>query len=96
MYDIMGIEYDTPPFYICFVEVGPRIGYRWQNDGRSSCEVNWLDPEPDSDSSGFGQYIEELQKINSKVNFYKGFHQPPTQQEYIALCEAYSSDEECD
>ncbi len=78
-----------PPFYIRFVLAGSRIGYRWETDHHrmSRCEVNWLDPEPDIESDDYLRYIEELQVINSQVNFYKGFHQPPTEEEYNRLCE---------
>ena len=48
----------------------------------------WIDPEPDKDSSDYAKYVEELQEIENEVDLYKGFHQPPTEEEYIALCEA--------
>jgi hypothetical protein len=82
-------DYFPPPFNIRFVQAGCRVGYRWQtgyNEG-SPCEVNWLDPEPDRESSDYRQYIEELQKIENEVGFYRGFHQPPTEEEYQRLCE---------
>ncbi len=75
------------PFHICFVEAGSRVGYRWENvDSTNPCEVNWLDPEPDRDSSEYEIYVEELRKMR-QVNFYRGFHQPPTEEEYRRLCE---------
>ncbi len=75
---------ETPPFYIHFVKAGSRVGYRWQTRyyGGYPCEVNWLDPEPDSESSDYEEYIAKLQEINREVDFYKGFHQPPTEEEY--------------
>ncbi len=82
-------EYYTPPFFISFVEAGSRIGYRWETDNEDPCEVNWLDPEPDRESSDYGKYIEELEQINSEVHLFRGFHQPPTEEEYIRLCEEY-------
>jgi hypothetical protein len=42
-------EDETPPFFIHFVKVGSRIGYRWETDHRKPCEVNWLDPEPEEE-----------------------------------------------
>ena len=54
-------------------------GYRWESDCGNPCEVNWLDPEPDRDSSDYEEYIEELQQIQ-QVNQYRGFHQPPTEE----------------
>ena len=82
---------DAAPFYIRFVKAGSRVGYRWETLDMSMngcvCEVNWLDQEPERGSSGYGNYIQGLQKINRQVNFYKGFHQPPTEEEYRRLCQ---------
>ncbi len=72
----------APPFYIRFVKAGSRVGYRWGNNEGKPCEVNWLDPEPDGESSDYTKYMEELEEINAQVDIYKGFHQPPTFQEY--------------
>jgi hypothetical protein len=76
---------DTPPFYIRLVRAGSRIGYRWQSLHRNPCEVNWLDPEPDRESSQYAKYIKELQVIESQVNMYRGYHEPPTEAEYDGL-----------
>jgi hypothetical protein len=76
---------DSPPFFISFVEAGSRVGYQWETYNDIQCEVNWLDPEPDRESDDYAKYIEDLQKINSQVGFYRGFHQPPTEEEYIRL-----------
>ena len=79
---------DTPPFYICLVRAGLRLGYRWEtNSDNNPCEVNWLDPEPDRESIGYEEYIAELQKLDRKVELYRGFHQPPTEEEYDRLVE---------
>jgi hypothetical protein len=92
-----------PPFQICFLQAGSRIGYRWEANKyhkrwlpayRTPCEVNWLDPEPDTGSSDYAKYTEELEGINSEVHrqvdFYRGFHQPPTEEEYNRLCDDYA------
>ena len=76
-----------PPFHIYFVKAGSRIGYRWESEYEDPCEVNWLDPEPDRESSDYEEYIEELQEMNSQVKFFKGYHQPPTEEEYRRLIE---------
>jgi len=81
---------DTLPYYICLVQVGYRIGYRWTTYGGEPCEVNWLDPEPDSESSDYEKYIEELQVIQRQVGLYRGFHQPPTEEEYHRLVDGYN------
>ena len=95
-YDIPHIEAVFPPFYICFVEVGSRIGYRWRTPGHiewntavHSCEVNWLDPEPDIESPDYTKYIQDLERINLQVKLYKGFHEPPTEEEYNRLYEEH-------
>ncbi len=98
-YDSGNYRY-PPPFQVCFVEAGSRIGYRWESFGADRpCEMNWFDPEPDRESSDYAKYVEELQKLNRecKVDMYRGFHQPPTQEEHNRLvydeyC-GYSEDE---
>jgi hypothetical protein len=76
-----------PPFRIRLVKAGSRIGYRWETC-YNSCEVNWLDPEPDRESSDYDEYIEELQKIERQRqrSLFRGFHQPPTEEEFNRLC----------
>ena len=83
------VEDDTPPFYINIVQAGPRIGYRWETDKGEPCEVNWLDPEPNRESSNYEEYMEELQRIERGfycyTGLFKGFYQPPTEEEYRRL-----------
>ena len=74
------IDWYGKAYIIRFVQAGSRIGYQW-DDGDSTCEVNWLDPEPDSESGDYTEYIEELERFES-VGFYRGFHHPPTEEEY--------------
>jgi hypothetical protein len=84
------VNYPPPPFCIRFIEAGSRVGYRWTTaslGGQNPCEANWLDPEPDRESIDYEGYVEELQAIEAKVNFYRGFHQPPTEEEYHRLVE---------
>jgi hypothetical protein len=81
-------DFAEPPFSIRLVEVGSRIGYRWQTWNGCPCEVNWLDPEPERESSEYEKYTEELQKIRRQMesaSFYRRFHQPPTEEEYKML-----------
>ena len=51
--------------------------------------MNWLDPEPAKESSDYEQYIEELREIEQRqrADIYRGFHQPPTEEEYDRLWE---------
>ena len=73
---------ETPPFYIQFVEAGSRLGYRWYGNLGNVCEMNWLNPEPDRDSSENAKYTEKLLffERQSRISLYRGFHQPPTEE----------------
>ena len=82
-------EYEVP-FHIGFVEAGSRLGYQWGLspfvDGSScECEVNWLDPEPDRESGDYEEYVEELTWFENENSIYRGFYQPPTEEEYNRL-----------
>jgi hypothetical protein len=77
------------PFHIQFVQAGSRLGCQWYENLGNTCEVNWLDPEPDRDSSDYEEYIEGLQEIERRVGFYRGFHQPPTEEEYRRLLDEH-------
>ena len=56
--------------------------------------MNWLDPEPDKDSSVYGKYIEKLRKTEKKqkVDMFTGLHEPPTEEEYNRLLEEYDDE----
>lgn len=84
-FDDVGV--DTAPLYIVFVEAGFRVGYRWEsaNYDPHPCEVIWLDPQPDVDSSDYDEYIEELHEIERQV-VYRGYYQPPTEEQYTRHC----------
>ena len=84
-------DYVSSPFCISLVEAGTRIGYRWKDDlGEEHCEVNWLDPVPDEESSDYEEFLDELQKIEiEQGDFYKGYHQPPTEEEYNRLIQEW-------
>ena len=77
-----------PPFYIDFVRVGSRVGWRWKS-GTNSCEINWLDSEPERDSSDYDDYLRELQSIQEEIFCFEGYHQPPSQDDYKRLCEEF-------
>jgi hypothetical protein len=79
------VDDETPPFYIRFVEAGSRVGYQWETLYGNACEVNWLDPEPDKGSSHYSKYIQDLQELERKVDDFRGFYQPPTEEEYNEL-----------
>eukprot|EP00577_Skeletonema_sp_RCC1716_P023483 CAMPEP_0113428750 /NCGR_PEP_ID=MMETSP0013_2-20120614/32045_1 /TAXON_ID=2843 ORGANISM="Skeletonema costatum, Strain 1716" /NCGR_SAMPLE_ID=MMETSP0013_2 /ASSEMBLY_ACC=CAM_ASM_000158 /LENGTH=213 /DNA_ID=CAMNT_0000317351 /DNA_START=385 /DNA_END=1027 /DNA_ORIENTATION=+ /assembly_acc=CAM_ASM_000158 len=78
----------SAPIFIAFVQAGSRVGYRWETERGAPCEVIWLDPEPGQESSGsdYEQYIEELRTIEQQT-FYRGFLQPPTEDEYYLVWE---------
>jgi hypothetical protein len=77
------------PHWISFVQVGPRLGWRWESNPVHSCEINWLDPEPDRGDDDYEAYVEELTSIQRGITVYRGYHQPPTQEEYRRLCREY-------
>ena len=87
-YESLDVDF-SPPFCIRFVEARSRIGYRWTAlGGRTrACEVNWLNTEPERESNEYDEYIKRLRQIETPVDFYKGFHQPPTEEEYNGLYE---------
>lgn len=83
------------PFYAEIVRVGPRsrLGWMWKGGPYNNCEVNWIDPEPESDSSGYEEYIEAYNTIHQYDllvdNRYRGFLDPPTEEEYVSLSHAH-------
>jgi hypothetical protein len=82
-------ESPPPPFYVKFIQAGSRRGWSWCSEGDDhSCEIHWLDPEPDRESGDYEAYIEELHRIERhNIGFYRGYHQPPTEDQYRRLCE---------
>ena len=44
--------------------------------------MNWLDSELERDSSDYEDYIDDLHEIDRLVDFYIGFHSPPTAEEF--------------
>ena len=83
-----GGDNPKPPFQIgCGLAGGLRCGWRRRSGiGLEVCEVNWLDPEPSEDSEGYELYAEFLQKTQDETHFYRGYSEPPTEEEYSLLC----------
>eukprot|EP00984_Skeletonema_dohrnii_P002901 scaffold983_cov96-Skeletonema_dohrnii-CCMP3373.AAC.8 len=48
----------------------------------NSCEINWLEPEPDRESSNYEDYMLQLSSLQKEITFYRGYHNPPTEDEY--------------
>jgi hypothetical protein len=82
---------DSPPFYICFVQAGSRLGYRWESCNDKPCEVNWLDPEPEpeSDSREYEDYVSDYQRMQDEIGLYRGYYEPPTEEQYTLLYEEH-------
>eukprot|EP00574_Skeletonema_japonicum_P004396 CAMPEP_0201715500 /NCGR_PEP_ID=MMETSP0593-20130828/1674_1 /ASSEMBLY_ACC=CAM_ASM_000672 /TAXON_ID=267983 /ORGANISM="Skeletonema japonicum, Strain CCMP2506" /LENGTH=424 /DNA_ID=CAMNT_0048205017 /DNA_START=85 /DNA_END=1359 /DNA_ORIENTATION=+ len=80
-----------PPFRLQFVQAGTRLGWSWCTFyGDHLCEINWLDPVPDRDSSDYAAYMEDLRRIERRIAFYRGYHQqPPTEQQYRAAVPSF-------
>mmetsp|Transcript_22568 Transcript_22568/g.32237 ORF Transcript_22568/g.32237 Transcript_22568/m.32237 type:complete len:426 (+) Transcript_22568:161-1438(+) len=73
----------APPFELQIIQAGSRLGWSWCSKDHEYCEINWLDPEPSSESSDYDAYIQKLQLIQQgHVNIYKGYHHPPNVSEY--------------
>ncbi len=85
-YQMWGKNIPKPPFRVVFVQAGSRIGYQWKSNSarRYACEVIWLDPEPNRESSGYETYVKEMHEIEQCVSF-RGFQQPPTAEEFSLL-----------
>eukprot|EP00984_Skeletonema_dohrnii_P038137 scaffold41013_cov250-Skeletonema_dohrnii-CCMP3373.AAC.7 len=86
-------KFPFPPFALQFIHVGPRLGWSWCDIDvdAHSCEINWLDPAPSSESSDHEAYIEDLQRIEQRTDkdFYRGYHHPPNEEQYRRLCEEF-------
>lgn len=91
-----GDEDQIPPPFEVELILGSRIGWRWKStcyysdyDGDSveettiSCEINWLEPEPDRGSGGYEDYIRTLDALKKEIGCYNGYNQPPTEEEYL-------------
>ena len=51
------------------------------------CEVNWLDPEPESGSREYEDYASDYGRIQRQISLYRGHYEPPTEEQYIILYE---------
>eukprot|EP00984_Skeletonema_dohrnii_P016873 scaffold7561_cov227-Skeletonema_dohrnii-CCMP3373.AAC.6 len=84
-----------PPFVLRFIQAGSRLGWSWCSyddedydyEYGCQCEINWLDPEPSSESDDYEAYIEEVKHFERGRDFYRGYNEPPTEMEYRRLCE---------
>ena len=102
--DVKNVESIDPPLDIRFVKAGARFGWRWSTGFRSECElpceINWFDPEPEKvsfcSSEEYEKYTEELRHLEEKIDVFRGYYEPPTEEEYIRLCEKYYEEEEDD
>ena len=82
--------------YLKFIHAGSRFGWSWctfkddHNEYKKQvCEIDCLDPVPSTESSDYGAFTEELQRIEQCVDVYRGFYQPPAEEEYQRLCESF-------
>jgi len=75
-----------PPFWIEFLQAGPRVGWRWTNAARfGACLPNWLDPEPQPQEEGYDEYLKMAKLYESQVEIYRGFTAPPTAAQHDEL-----------
>ncbi len=59
-----------------------------------TCEINWLEPEPDRESSDYEEYYYQLRSLPEKISFFSGYHNPPTEDEYNQLLKEHLEAEE--
>ena len=88
----------SPPFNLQLIHKGSRLGWSWYGCGyssigeytRSSCEINWLDPESkqNEDVERFDETcILHSEHVDVEINFFRGYHEPPNELEYRRLCD---------
>ena len=60
-------------------------------DGRvfETCEINWLEPEPDRESDDYVKYEIQLTSLQLELSFFRGYHNPPTRDEFNRLRNEY-------
>eukprot|EP00984_Skeletonema_dohrnii_P035136 scaffold34620_cov149-Skeletonema_dohrnii-CCMP3373.AAC.1 len=57
----------SPPLHVRLVAAGSRLGYQWESaDGEHPCEVNWLDPEQDRESSDMKNISNNCARLNGR------------------------------
>ena len=85
----------APPFRLQILQAGSRLGWSWyagwnhnlSSEVAQSCEINWLDTEPSSESDDYTVYTEEMENIEIDIGFYRGYYEhPPNEHQYRRLC----------
>eukprot|EP00984_Skeletonema_dohrnii_P023874 scaffold12970_cov67-Skeletonema_dohrnii-CCMP3373.AAC.1 len=61
----------------------------WVGDGAFIMKKS--DPEPDRGSDDYETYMIQLSNIEQEIDFFRGYHQPPTAEEYNRLCREHIS-----
>ena len=88
----------APPFRLQIIQAGSRLGWSWYtgwNNNLSrivaqSCEINWLDPEPNSESDDYAAYMEDMQDLEMFIDIYSGYYEhPPNEHQYRRLCDEW-------
>eukprot|EP00984_Skeletonema_dohrnii_P002899 scaffold983_cov96-Skeletonema_dohrnii-CCMP3373.AAC.6 len=64
------------------------------SDLNSSCEINWLEPEPVRERSDYKDYTFQLGYAQREINFYRGCYNPPTEDEYNQLLNVNDQDDD--
>ena len=92
-YESEDMRFSPPhPFRMQLFLAGSSRGWSWCKKSLygdvHSCEINWLDSEPHSESSDCEGYIEGLKHIEEILDtiFLKGHLQPPSELEYRRIC----------
>ena len=88
--DLMNPDY-CPSLYDIVVDPFGPLEF---SDLNSSCEINWLEPEPDRERSDYKDYTFQLGYAQREINFYRGCYNPPTEDEYNQLLNVNDQDED--
>ena len=74
-----------PPFQFQIARVGSRMGWRWHDGEGNTCDMNWLDPEPRDVAMDITSTTKPNRVRIRVADIYKGYYQPPAEDEYLLL-----------
>ncbi len=73
----------------CRGENEPANNYLRDDVENEACEINWLEPEPEIQGSDLENYNRQLRFLRNETNYFSGFYNPPTEDEFNQLYDAY-------
>mmetsp|Transcript_32971 Transcript_32971/g.69390 ORF Transcript_32971/g.69390 Transcript_32971/m.69390 type:complete len:274 (+) Transcript_32971:687-1508(+) len=101
-YQMNNVPEKRAPFNVTFVTEGACLGWRWTSGGYYAggwvqhCETHWLDTEPlngenvnEMDSFQYPQHLGLVLGLGLRAQRYKGFYEPPSEDQYRELVNDY-------